>query len=434
MKIPNRRAFIKKSTSTTIGLAAAAWGTPSLSAVGANERLTCGVIGMSRGLSLATEFAKQGARIACVCDVDEERLNRAVKKTNADNGVTDLRRILDDSSIDAVVIATPDHWHAPIALLACEAGKHVYVEKPCSHNIREGRLIVECARRTKRVIQVGSQSRSTPGLQRGVQLLREGAIGEILVAKAWNSQRRQDIGHKQPSEVPSGFDYDLWVGPAPMRQFQSNCHHYTWHWWYDFGTGDIGNDGIHELDIAAWALGIETHPSAVVGHGSKLFFDDDQQFPDTQYVTFEYDDTNKPTQKKLLVYEQRLWSPYVQSGFENGNEFYGTEGFMRMSKMDGWKLYGAKNKLIKEEKSYYSVPDHVVNFIEAVRNGKGLTAQIEVGHRSAVLGHLANILARTGKDSLRFDPRTEQILNDPEANSLVSRTYREGHWATPKQA
>ena len=260
----------------------------------------------------------------------------------------------------------------------------------------------------------------------------KGAIGEILVAKAWNSQRRQNIGHKKPSEPPAGFDYDLWVGPVPMRPFQANCHHYTWHWWYDFGTGDIGNDGIHELDIAAWGLNIDTHPTNVAGYGSKMFFDDDQQFPDTQYVTFEYPADGKSGRKRLLVYEHRIWSPYVQEGHENGNAFYGTEGYMIMSKMGGWKLYGPKNELIEEEDGYYSVQDHTADFLEAVRSGKRPNADIEIGHRSAVLGHLANILARTGESTLKFDPNTEQILGDAEANAFVARTYRDGHWAVPK--
>lgn len=432
MNVPDRRTFVKQAVSATAGAAAVTWGVPSLTAAGANERLTVGVIGMSRGLLVAKELAKHGAKIAYVCDVDEKRLNRALKETKAEHGVTDLRRILDEKSVDAVVVAAPDHWHAPIAVLACDAGKHVYVEKPCSHNIREGRLMVEAARRTGRVMQVGSQSRSTSALQNGIRRLREGAIGEILVAKAWNSQRRQNIGHKKPSDPPAGFDYDLWVGPAPMRPFQANCHHYTWHWWYDFGTGDIGNDGIHELDIAAWGLNLDTHPTKVAGHGSKMFFDDDQQFPDTQYVTFEYPAEGESGRKRLLIYEHRIWSPYVQEGHENGNAFYGTEGYMIMSKMGGWWLYGPKNKLIDKEDGYYSVQDHTADFLEAVRSEKRPNADIEIGHRSAVLGHLANILARTGKSSFEFDPSTEQIVGDSEANAFVSRTYRHGHWAVPK--
>ena len=177
--------------------------------------------------------------------------------------------------------------------------------------------MIEAARRAGRVVQVGTQSRSTTSIQEAISLVREGAIGEVLAAKAWNSQRRANIGHAQPATPPEGFDYDLWVGPAPMRPFQANCHHYTWHWWYDFGTGDAGNDGVHEIDIARWGLGDPGHPEHISGHGAKLWFDDDQQFPDTLYVTFEY--PGGPRGRRLLVYEQRIWSPYVQEGLENGN-------------------------------------------------------------------------------------------------------------------
>jgi predicted dehydrogenase len=426
-----RREFLHAAAAASAGATVLGAGTPALGAAGANERITLGVVGMSRGRLLARELAAQGVKIAYVCDVDDGRLQQARQEAKADRAVTDFRRILDDKAIDAVAIATPDHWHASGAILACEAGKHAYVEKPCSHNIREGQLMIEAARRTGRVMQIGSQSRSTEVLQNGVRLLREGAIGDVLVAKAWNSQRRANIGRKKPSDPPPGFDYDLWVGPAPMRPFQANCHHYTWHWWYDFGTGDAGNDGIHEIDIARWGLGDPAHPVRVSGHGSKMHFDDDQQFPDTQYVTFEYPG-GESGKKRLLVYEHRIWSPYVQQGHENGNAFYGTEGYMIMAKGSGWKLYGPKNRLLKEEAGEYSVPAHTADFLEAIRTGKRPNADVEVGHRSTVLIHLANILARTGRGTLAFDPKTEQFVDDAEANALVRRTYRDGHWAVPR--
>ncbi len=427
----NRRNFLKNATQAIASTAALTVSAAEPKALGANDQISIGVIGMSRGRVLAREFKQHGVRIAYVCDVDENRLNRAVKESDPDNGVTDFRRILDDPSVDAVAIATPDHWHVPAALLACEAGKHVYVEKPCSHNIREGRLLIEVGQRTGRVIQVGSQSRSTRVLQNGIDRIRNGTIGEILVAKAWNSQRRADIGHSQPSEPPAGFDYDLWVGPAPMRPYRSNCHHYTWHWWYDFGTGDAGNDGIHELDIARWGLGDPDHPTHVSGHGSKMFFTDDQQFPDTQYVTYEYPAADQNATKQLLIYEHRIWSPYVQEGYENGNAFYGTEGYMIMSKIGGWQLYGKKNELIASEEGTYSVADHTADFLNAMRSGKLPNAHIETGHRSTTLIHLANILARTDHRALEFDAQKERFIDAADADALVTRTYREGHWAVP---
>lgn len=427
-----RRTFLKTTGLGAVGATALGTQKRLVRAANANERVTVGVIGCSRGAGDGESLAKHGARIAYTCDPDEKRANAARGRLKAKHAVTDLRRVLDDKSVDAVVVATPDHWHGPAAILACEAGKHVYVEKPCSHNIREGRLMIEAARRHKRVMQVGSQSRSTPVLQHGVQLLREGAIGDVLIAKAWNSQRRTNIGKCKPSKPPAGFDYDLWVGPAPMRPFRKNCHHYTWHWWYDFGTGDAGNDGVHEMDIAVWGLGVDTYPSMMSGHGSKMFFDDDQEFPDTQYAVFEYPTVENPPGKKLLIYEHRIWTPYVQEGYENGNAFYGTKGYMILGKKGGFRLFGEGNKLIKEGRGSFSLDEHTADFLNAIRTGKRPNADIEIGHLSASLAHLANLLARTQRERLAFDPKTEQILGDPHANAFVKRTYRKGHWAIPK--
>lgn len=422
----NRRSFLKGAGATAAGLAVAHMAPAS--AAGANEQLIVGVIGCSRGRSDGEAFAANGARIAYVCDVDDARAADAKERLNADKAVTDFRHILDDAAVDAVVVATPDHWHAPAAILACEAGKHVYVEKPCSHNIREGRLLIDSARRTSRVVQVGSQSRGTTTIKNGIQALREGAIGDVLVAKAWNSQRRPPIGHESPSEPPPGFDYDLWIGPSPMRPFQKNCHHYTWHWWYDFGTGDAGNDGVHELDIAAWGLGVDKHPSRISGYGAKMAWDDDQQFPDTQYVTFEYPRAEGKPQ--LLVYEHRIWSPYAQEGFENGNAFYGTKGCMILGKHGGWKVYGPENEFVRGEEGSFSTEEHVADFIDCVKTAARPGADIEVGHRSAALAHFANIIARSGRGSLDFDPKAERFA-DEDMNQYVTRAYREGHWAVP---
>ncbi len=433
MNVPTRREFLRAAGAASAGAAALVVGAASPGATGANDRITIGVIGLSRGKVLARAFAGHGVKIGYVCDVDDNRLERARKEANADQAVTDLRRILDDKSVDAVAIATPDHWHGPAAILACQAGKHVYVEKPCSHNIREGRSMIDTARRHNRVMQVGTQSRSTKMIREAIDLVRGGAIGEVLAAKAWNSQRRASIGHQGPSKPPPGFDYDLWVGPAPLRPFQANCHHYTWHWWYDFGTGDAGNDGVHELDIARWGLGDPDHPTRAAGFGSKLAFDDDQQFPDTQYVTFDYPATASG-RSKLIVYEHRIWSPYMLQGHENGNVFYGTEGCLILGKGEGWKLYGPNNELLREASGTHSVEDHVANFLAAIRTGERPHADVEIGHRSATLAHLANILARAGAAELAFDPQREEIAGNAEAATLLGREYRDGHWAIPEGA
>jgi predicted dehydrogenase len=422
-----RRTFLKQA-GTAAGALALSWSAPPLIAAGADQQIRLGVIGCHRGLGLAKDFAKQNVRIAYVCDPDESRMSKVRAAVQADHAVADLRKILDDKSVDAVVIAAPDHWHAPAAILACQAGKHVYVEKPCSHNLREGRLMIAAARQANRLMQVGSQTRSTAVFQHGIQLLHEGAIGEILVAKAWTCQKRPNIGHEKPCDPPKELDYDLWTGPAPMRPFQPNCYHYNWHWWYDFGTGDAGNRGVHEMDIARWGMGLESHPSQVAGHASKLYFDDDQQFPDTQYVTFEFPAQGK-TKRRLIIYEQRIWSPSQQDAMGDGNAFYGTEGYMLLSKHTGWKLYGPKNELLKEEQGVYSVPEHAANFLEAIRSGKRLSADIEIGHQSATMAHLANILARAGRAQIAFDPSTERILDDPQADAFTARSYRDGHWA-----
>lgn len=430
MSSQTRRTFLKQASTRAAAAAALAWSVPHVAA-GAESRVVVGILGCARGVAVAKELAARNATIAYVCDPDTSRAEGAKRKLGAGQAVADMRRVFDDRSVDAVVVATPDHWHASATLLALQAGKHVYVEKPCSHNIHEGRLMIEAARRAGRVVAVGTQSRSTAAIREAITLLREGAIGEVLAAKAWNSQRRRNIGHQQPSRPPEGFDYDLWVGPAPMRPYQTNCQHYNWHWWYDFGTGDAGNDGVHEIDIARWGLGDPGHPERIVGHGSKLYFDDDQQFPDTLYVTFEYPGGSRG--RRLLVYEQRDWSPYVQEGMENGNAFYGTEGMLLLGKESGWKLFGPKNKLLREMSGVYDLPAHAANFLAAIRDGQPVNADLETGHRSAALAHLANLLARTGRGEFRFDPKTEQILNDPESNALVRRTYRQGHWAVPKE-
>ncbi|HEY8504006.1 MAG TPA: gfo/Idh/MocA family oxidoreductase, partial [Gemmataceae bacterium] len=284
------------------------------------------------------------------------------------------------------------------------------------------------------VVQVGMQSRSTKHVREAMDRLRGGAIGEVLVAKAWNSQRRANIGRAKPApEPPATIDYDLWVGPAPMVPYQPNRLHYTWHWWYDFGTGDMGNDGVHDLDIARWGLGVDRLPDRVAALGGKYFFDDDQQFPDTQYVVFEYDTgrDKPPGNVKQLIYEHRIWSPYRQEEHENGNAFYGTKGVLILGKNGGWKLYGERNKLVEEMSGSTDVAANHQNFLDSIREGKRPNADIETGHHSAALCHLGNIACRLGRN-LRVDAKGETIADDAEAAKLLRRAYREGHWAVPK--
>lgn len=406
------------------------------SAQSPGDRIVLGFIGPGgQGTNILQSYGgMKDVAIAAVCDVDKNRAEAAARTANKLTGqapkvISDMRALLEQKDIDAVVIATPDHWHAPATILACDAGKHVYVEKPCSHNIREGRLMTDAARRAKRVVQVGTQSRSGAHLREGMERLKNGAIGDILVAKSWNSQLRGNIGKRKPEPPPAHLDYDAWVGPAPMRPYQSNLLHGSWRWFFNFGCGDMGNDGVHDIDIARWGLGVDDkHPSKISAVGGKYFFDDDQEFPDTQTVLFEYDFGSG--KKKQLIFEQRIWSPYVQENNENGNAFYGTKGMMILGKHRGWEIFGLRNAPGEKMLKSLDPAPHHRNFLDCIRNGKHPNADVEIGHRSATLVHLGNIATRLGR-TLNFDPTREQILNDPEANALTRRQYRD-HWAVPK--
>lgn len=436
MFVPNRREFVGVSSALVAGAAAR----NVAAAKDDVEPVAIGLIGCGgRGTGVAERFlSNPGVVLAYACDPQQSRREEAAKKLGAKEAVGDLRRVLDDKRVKAVIVATPDHWHAPAAILACHAGKHVYVEKPCSHNIREGRLLVEAARRNDCRVQHGTQCRSTNMMIEAVKLLREGIIGTVLVSKAWNIQRRGSIGRGQPSDPPPGFDYDTWVGPATMVPYQENRVNSGWHWWYHFGTGDMGNDGVHDIDYCRWGLGVETHPSFVSAAGGKYFHDDDQQFPDTQQVAFEYPGDgsvgDKPGGKRMLIYEQRLWSTNYPANVDSGVEFYGTRGQMFLSRRGKVAVWNERNQRvdIKVQPGGQDDGAHIANFLAAVRGKAKLNAEIEIGHLSASLCHLGNIATRLGR-ALRFDPKTEQIVGDDEANHLVGREYRE-HWGTPKSA
>jgi predicted dehydrogenase len=437
MQTSQRRTFLKQA-----GIGAVALGAGhAVAHAQDDQRIVVGVIGVGGmgGSHLANLAARKDVEIAYVCDPDEQRLAAAAQRAQSTSGrtakaVKDMREILDDKRVDAVFIATPDHWHAPASILALDAGKHVYVEKPCCHNIREGRLMADAVKRSGKLLQVGTQSRSTEFVREAIQRIHEREIGEILVAKAWNSQRRGSIGKSQPEDPPANLNYDLWVGPAPMVPYRRNMLPGIWRWWYDFGCGDIGNDGVHDIDVALWGLGVTTHPTLAACFGGKYFFDDDQQFPDTQYAMFEYPADGAPAgRKKQLIFEQRDWSPYTQEGYENGAAFYGKEGVLILGHAAGWRLYGPRNKLIAEKSGGADLAAHHNNFLDCIRGKeKQLNADIMAGRRAATIVHLANIAARVGR-VLHFDPQTEQITGDDEAAALTRRKYRE-HWAAPKEA
>ncbi len=401
----------------------------------ANDRVAAAVIGCGgMGTNHARTLAgRKDVSLAYACDADRNRASAAAKTVEkvagrAPRPVQDLRAVLEDKGVDAVWIATCDHWHAPAAILAADAGKHVYVEKPCSHNLREGRLMIEAARRHRRTMQVGTQRRSSEYNRKAIQALRDGIIGDVLVARVWNSQLRRDIGRAKPADPPAHLDYDLWVGPAPRRPYQPNLLPYNWHWFFDFGTGDIGNDGVHQIDVARWGLGVDTLPVLAAGIAGKYFFEDDQEFPDTHTVAFEF--LQQDGKKRQLIYEQRIWSPYAQEGEENGNAFYGTRGMMLLGR-GGWQAFGKRNEPLETLKGSTSLEPHHSNFLESVRSGARPHADIEVNHLSSALCHLGNIVARVGR-ALKIDPERETIAGDEEAVGLLRRRYRDGHWAVPK--
>jgi predicted dehydrogenase len=419
----NRRYFFQSAAAAAIG---------SRLVRAASDRLNVAVIGVrGRGKALTAGFAKLAdVNVEYLVDVDERVIPAAlavVEKAGrkAPQVVKDMRRVFDDKSIDAVVIATPDHWHAPAAIMACDAGKDVYLEKPCAHNVREGRLVVDAARRNKRIVQHGTQARSREITRKAIDYVHSGKLGKVLMAKAWDVQKRDDIGHKADSPVPAGVDYDTWVGPAKWMPFNENRFHYTWHWNWNFGTGDVGNDGAHQIDMARWALGVE-EPVEVSGAGRKLFFNDDQQTPDTVNVTFTYPD-------KLLMFEMRIWTPYAMEGVENGVAVYGSNGMLQIGKWDrlwGFKVFDEHGKVALHEQSQGEDEAHVRNFVDCVRSRKAPNAEIEIGYRSVLHCHLGNIAARTGR-TIRYDAKNGTIQGDPEAGKLLSREYRD-HWSKPR--
>ncbi|MBL8234208.1 MAG: Gfo/Idh/MocA family oxidoreductase [Bryobacterales bacterium] len=401
----------------------------------ANDRITVALMGVrGRGRSLTEAFVSQpDVDVAYVCDVDSNVVEPAfqiIEKSGRKRPplVSDIRRCLDDKRVDAIVMGTPLHWHAPGAILACAAGKDVYVEKPASHNVREGRLMVEAARRHQRIVQVGSQLPSLPVTQRFHDYVQSGKLGRVLAAKVWNVQLRRNIGRKQDEPVPAGIDYETWTGPLPMLPFNRNRFHGTVNWHWHFGSGDIGNDGVHELDIARRALGVGL-PSTVSGMGRKMYFDDDQQTPDTMNITYDYGD-------RLIHYEQRLWNPYGLEECDNGVAVYGDRAVAQFGhfrgKNWGFRVFDERAKLAHQEEhdaSSIDVP-HARDFLDCVKSRKRPRVDIEEGHLAAAMAHLGNIVSRSGR-TIRFDPSREVVIHDEEANRLVSREYRR-HWSTPK--
>jgi predicted dehydrogenase len=420
----SRRAFLGHSGAA---LTAASWFAMPRTAragKGANETVQIAVIGVNgRGSALAESFATlEGSRVAALCDVDSRALERAAevigkRQSSAPAKVADLRRVFDDPAIDAVVIAAPDHWHAPATIMACAAGKHVYVEKPASHNPREGELMVAAARKHNRVVQLGTQRRSMPGIVEAIDRLRAGEIGKVLFSRGWYNADRKPIGHGKPAPVPEELDYTLWQGPAPEQPYRDNVIHYNWHWFWNWGTGELGNNGIHSLDICRWGLDVD-YPRRVSAGGGKYFFDDDQETPDTHVVTYDFGD-------KAITWEGRNWHRRGFEGSMFGIGFYGDRGSLIIDGSN-YKLFDPAGKqLVDQSKGFNGHDPHLLNFLDAVRSGTRLNSEIEGGHKSTLLCHLGNIAYRTGQ-TLDVDAKTGRIESNPAAAQLWSREYRPG--------
>ncbi|HEX3727314.1 MAG TPA: Gfo/Idh/MocA family oxidoreductase [Pirellulales bacterium] len=419
----NRRTFLLRST--LAGGAVAAGIARGLRAGDSpQEAVVLGIIGTGgRGTALATSFASlPGTRLAYVCDVDA-RASDKVAMAVADRGgstpkvVADLRRILDDRTVDAVVIATPDHWHGPATVMACAAGKHVYVEKPASHNPREGELMVEAARKYGRAVQLGTQRRSMPGTIEAIQRLRAGEIGRVLFARGWYNANRPPIGHGKPATVPASLDYSLWQGPAPERAYRDNLIPYNWHWFWHWGTGELGNNGIHSLDLCRWGLEVDI-PRRVTASGGKYFFHDDQETPDTHVVTYDFGES-------AITWEGRNWHRHGFEGTTYGCVFYGDRGSLVLESANYKVLDPADRQIATQTKGFEGHDPHLKNFLAAIRSGEQLNAPIEQGHKSTLLCQLGNIAYRT-TGALELDPASGQALNNAAAQSLWTREYRNG--------
>jgi predicted dehydrogenase len=411
----DRRRFLSATAATAAGLTA-------LSAAAAadkpNDTLRLAVLGVhGRGKDLIKGFSSfDDVEVAVLCDPDSNTIANALKAVNSRQKrepkvEKDLRKVFDNPDIDAVAVATPDHWHALATVWACQHNKHVYCEKPVSHNLIEGRRMVEAARRYDRVVQVGTQRRSGAHFQKAAEFVRSGKLGKVPFARAWIAGNRKSIGKVADSKVPDGVDYDLWTGPAPERQFNANRFHYNWHWNWDYGTGEIGNNGIHGLDVVRMVVGLDA-PQKITCGGGKNFYEDDQQTPDTQVATFDFGTTT-------VLWEHRIWSKTGVAGDPFGVIVYGEKGTLVFDKK-GWHVEDGVEA--SEPASELEKP-HLRNFIDCVKAKKRPNADIEEGHKSTRLCHLGNIAYRTGR-SLRFDAKQETIEGDAEANKLLGREYR----------
>jgi predicted dehydrogenase len=444
-----RRDFIRNGTLGTsgiviggLGLSAKSYG----SILGANERVNIGIVGIrSQGQSHITGYSRlKNAQVTALCDVDSNLFDERVKKHFTDKGLakpklfTDMRKMYEDKDIDAVSVVTPNHWHALASIWAMQAGKHVSVEKPCCYNFFEGQKLVEAAEKYKVIVQDGAEQRSNPCSQTMAEYLHTGKLGEVYMAKGLCYKWRDTIGITPDEAVPAGVDYDLWLGPAPKRPFSKNRFHYNWHWNWDYGNGDMGNQGVHEMDIARWGLGV-TLPTKISTAGGHFMFDDDQQTPNDLIAVFEFPNPQGGgDKKKILQFEVRHWitnregvisenpgpdnTYMVSSDNTIGNLFYGSKGYLTKN-VNQWQSFFGKERVAGDMGS--GLADHYANFVDAIRanDQKLAKGDIRDGFYSCALMHLGNISYRLGR-SLEFDPVKMKFINAPDADALLTRQYR----------
>ena len=438
-----RRTFIKKASSGAFALSLGGM-LPAFSAksyqniLGANEKIRVACMGVnSRGLAVGKNFAHQkNCEVLHVCDVDSRAADICIDaigkiQSNKPQATPDFRNALEDKNLDALIVTAPDHWHAPAALLACSAGKHVYLEKPCSHNPNEGEMLVKSAEKHKRVLQMGNQRRSWPNVAGAIADLHAGVIGRPYFAKTWYTNNRASIGIGKDTAVPEWLNYDLWQGPAPRKTYKDNLIHYNWHWFWHWGTGEALNNGTHMIDLARWGLNVE-YPTKVNSTGGRYMYQDDWQTPDTQVINLEFEN------KSMISWEGRSCNGKSIEANSVGIIFYAEQGSMVIESGNSYKIYDLKNNLVKEVKNNFTVDArnlsdpsqnldalHILNFFDGIRLGTKLNSDIVSGHQSTLLVQLGNISQRVGR-SLEINPKNGHILNDKAAMKFWSREYEKG--------
>ncbi len=439
----SRREFIKKAAAGS-ALFMAGGILPGFSAesyrriVGANDKIRASVMGVnSRGNALAQNFAfQEECDVLHICDVDSRAIEKCianVKKVQdlEPQGFGDFRKSLESKDIDVMVIATPDHWHAPAALLAMQAGKNVYLEKPCSHNPNEGEMLVEAAKRYNKSVQMGNQRRSWPNVMQAISELKNGIIGRPYFGKGWYSNNRGPIGNGKVVPVPGWLNWDLWQGPAPREAYKDNIVHYNWHWFWKWGTGEALNNGTHMVDLLRWGFDAD-YPEKVSSNGGRYRYNDDWQTPDTQVITLDFPG------EVSMSWEGRSCNGRNVEGSSVGVVFYGEEGSLVISGGNSYKIYDLKNNVVKEVKDTREVDPrdaanpashldalHIRNLFANIRSGEPLRADIASGHKSTLLVQLGNIAQRVGH-SLEINPENGHIKGDKDAQKLWSRTYEKG--------